>query len=204
MANETFEELQGSEVIVDERQIGSLRRGKGYSRWALTSAKGWQLKHPKERETRLQQMNTNQRERLKPPRREKQDCSRWTPTSVKGWKPRGETRLEFYSTRYREQPVQSQLPLFQQCLMFKPRCKNFMQIWVHLTRQHAQLVQKDFLTSVVNQSLMIVCVVTMTSMLQNYTPLPTIADLCLNYTHLVSQVWPNQSQHKQLLLGLLD
>ena len=32
MANETFEELQGSEVIVDERQIGSLRRGKGYSR----------------------------------------------------------------------------------------------------------------------------------------------------------------------------
>ena len=32
MACETFEELQGSEVIVDERQIGSLRRGKGYSR----------------------------------------------------------------------------------------------------------------------------------------------------------------------------
>ena len=32
VANETFEELQGSEVIVDERQIGSLRRGKGYSR----------------------------------------------------------------------------------------------------------------------------------------------------------------------------
>ena len=32
MACETFEELQGSEVIVDERQICSLRRGKGYSR----------------------------------------------------------------------------------------------------------------------------------------------------------------------------
>ena len=73
MANETFEELQGSEVIVDERQICSLMRGKGYSRSALTSGKGWQLKHPKERETRLQQMNTNQCERLKPPRREKQD-----------------------------------------------------------------------------------------------------------------------------------
>ena len=58
----------GSEVILDERQIGSLRRGKGYSRWALTSAKGWQLKHPKE----------------------KQDCSRWTPTSLKGWNSRGE------------------------------------------------------------------------------------------------------------------
>ena len=90
-----------------------------------------------------------------------------------------ETRLEFYSTRYREQPVQSQLPLFQQCLMFKPRCKIFIRIWVHLTRQHAQLVQKHFPTSIVNQSLMIICVVIMTSMLQNYTPLPTIADLCL-------------------------
>ena len=42
MANETFEELQGREVIVDERQLD------------------WQ---PEERE-RLQQMSTNQCERL--------------------------------------------------------------------------------------------------------------------------------------------
>ena len=52
---------------------------------------------PEERETRLQETSTNQRERL----------AVETPEER-------ELRLECYSTRYREQPVQLQLPLFQQ------------------------------------------------------------------------------------------
>ena len=35
-----------------------------------------------------------------------------------------------------------QLPLFQQCSI---QSQDVMQTWLHWTRQHAQLVQKDFL-----------------------------------------------------------
>ena len=84
----------------------------------------------KERETTLQQMSTNQHERL----------------AVESPKER-ELRLECYSTRCREQqPMQPQLPLFQQYVFHsKPRCHANMASYIG--HQYAQLVQKDFFHS---------------------------------------------------------
>ena len=90
---------------------------------------GWETDlQPEERE-RLQQMSTNRCERLAVETSQGERNKIAADEHQPEWKvetpEERETRLEFYSTRYTEQPVQSQLPLFQQCLMFKPRCKIF-------------------------------------------------------------------------------
>jgi len=51
----------------------------------------------------------------------------------------------------------------------KPRCVNFMQTWLHWIHQYALPAQRGFLASSFTQSLLNVCVVVVTSILQKYT-----------------------------------
>ena len=53
-----------------------------------------------------------------------------------------ERELRFNRVLCREQHMLPQLPLFQQCSI---QSQDVMQTWLHWTRQHAQLVHKDFL-----------------------------------------------------------
>ena len=107
---------------------------------------------------------------------------------MKSWqlKPLRE-RIEIRVLQYKVQRARAYTPItptVSTVFHSKPRYKNFMQTWLHWTRQHPQLVQKDFLALFRSTHINGVCIVVATSMIQNYTPLPTMWSL----SHIPPQV----------------
>ena len=87
---------------------------------------------------KLQQTRTNQHAKLALETRGEQQRSinrrEWLAVETPEER---ELRLECWSTRCREQPMLSQLPLFQQCSI---QSKDVIQTWLRWTCQHALLV----------------------------------------------------------------